>query len=163
VIVLEHANPGGLVRLLGRTTVTRTDDGLLVRIDEPQLVEVVQQRAHVRVNARCPLTLTPTESGEVTNTHTADVSAGGALVADANVASVGDELKFEISITPGQAPVTGTAQVARIDDQGRAGLYFLDIASYERWRLIRFTLEVQEGEHGGVPDAGGGARPGEPR
>lgn len=147
VIVLEHANPGGLVRLLGRTTVTRTKDGLLVRIDEPQLIEVVQERAHARVNVRCAITLTAVENGEVTQTHTADLSAGGALLADANVASVGDQLTFELAITPGQAPVRGTAEVARIDEQGRAGLYFLDLASFERWRLIRFTLECQEGEH----------------
>ncbi|HEX5225025.1 MAG TPA: PilZ domain-containing protein [Solirubrobacteraceae bacterium] len=147
VIVLEHANPGGLVRLLGRTTVTRTEDGLLVRIDEPQLIEVVQERAHVRVNVRCAITLTATESGEVTQTYTADLSAGGALLADANVASVGDQLTFELAITAGQSPVRGTAEVARIDGQGRAGLYFVDLPSFERWRLIRFTLECQEGEH----------------
>jgi hypothetical protein len=146
-LALEYSNPGGRVRLAGRTSARMSSEGALVRIDEPRLLEVVQQRAHVRVQAECKIVLrTEARKPKEIQAHTLDVSAGGVLVAESNILEQDDEFAFELTLAKGAPPIAGHAQVARIDAQGRAGLYFSSISPADRWRLIRFTLDCQENE-----------------
>lgn len=154
-LTLEYSNPAGRVRLTGSTTIETDADSVVVRIEEPQLIEVVQGRAHVRVRAECAITLVRGHDGEELHTTTVDLSGGGALIAAAGHYLLEDELAFELFVGRGAGsdpgglggvPVTGTAQVARIDARGRMGLYFSDITPADRWRLIRYTLECQENE-----------------
>jgi hypothetical protein len=166
-LTLEYKNPGGRVRLAGSTTVETTTDGVVVRIRDPRLLEVVQERAHVRVNAECPIVLRRARDGEELRTTTVDVSGGGVLTASAGHYLLEDELSFELFLGPasdagaaagarpaGGAPVTGRAHVARIDPHSRMGLYFSDISPADRWRLIRYTVECQEQEEFRHPGAG---------
>jgi hypothetical protein len=146
LLVLEYANPGGRVRLRGAVSQKQGGEGLLLRIEEPELIEVAQDRKHVRVEAECPIALRAPESDPthpVIITHTVDLSAGGLLLAPTEGIEADDEFEFQLAITPGTPPVTGSATIVRIDQGGRAGLFFSDISHADRWRLIRFTVDIQ--------------------
>jgi hypothetical protein len=145
-LVLEYANPGGRVRLNGDTTMESEPDGATVRIERPNLLEVIQERVHVRVEADLPIVVKVAAEAEAIHAHTVDLSAGGVLLGVPDVVRLGDKLTFELTLEPGTAPVTGLAEVARLDGEGRAGLRFTKLDPYEQWRLIRYTVEVQEGE-----------------
>jgi hypothetical protein len=143
-LVLEYPNPGGRVRLRGEAEQRSGGrEGILVRISSPQLIEVVQERQHVRVAAECPLALRPTGPGEDLYTHTFDISAGGLLVARTPDMDVGERFRFRLMITPGTPPVGGALEIVRVHDIGRLGTYFTDISPSDRWRLVRFTLDCQ--------------------
>jgi hypothetical protein len=145
-LVLEYANPGGRVRLNGDTTMESEPDGATVRIEHPQLLEVIQERAHVRVEADLPIVVKVAAEAEAIHARTVDLSAGGVLLGVPDIVQLGDKLTFELVLEPGTAPVTGLGEVARLDGERRAGIQFTKLDPYEQWRLIRFTVEVQEGE-----------------
>jgi c-di-GMP-binding flagellar brake protein YcgR len=145
-LVIEYANPGGRVRLSGKVSQTSGERGVLLRVDSPQLLDVVQQRQHIRVAAECPIALQIPGQDDAVLSHTIDISASGVLVARTAELPILPQLEFTLAITPGTAPVTGTAEVVRIDDLGRAGLHFGQISPADRWRLIRFTVDCQSVE-----------------
>ncbi len=151
-LVLEYSNPGGRVSLSGRISLESSPEGALVRIDEPQLVGVRQERAHVRVEVECPITLSTSPKAEPIHTHTDDVSGGGALLATPERLGVGDQVSVALTIEPGESPITGSAEVVRIDGQGRAGLQFGELSTYDRWRLVHFTVVCQSREGFRHPD-----------
>ncbi len=145
-LVLEYANPAGRVRLTGQVELTATSPDLLVSIEQPRLLDVLQERAHARVSVICPITIRLDDDDEPIHTHTADLSGGGALLATPEPLRVGDGLQFTLTIEPGQPPVEGGAEVVRIDGSGRPGIQFGLLANYDRWRLIHFTVECQSRE-----------------
>jgi hypothetical protein len=142
-LVLEYSNPGGRVRMSGHVTASDGPDGPVMRLDDPEILEVAQDRRHVRVEAECPVLLEGPALEEPMHTHCVDLSGGGMLLAAPRTLYVAEQLSFKIAITPGTAPVTGALEVVRIDPQGRAGVHFTAISPADRWRLIRFTVECQ--------------------
>lgn len=138
-VMLEYANPCGRVRLTGEVSVIEADGGLLLRLDEAELLEVVQEREYVRVEADCAVQLV--KGAKQSETNTVDISAGGMLLSDPADLALGDELEVEVTIAPGAVPVAATAHVARFDAEGRAGVEFASISDADRWRLLRFTLD----------------------
>ena len=104
---------------------------------------MIQERGHVRVDAECPITLKTARQTEAIVTHTVDVSAGGVLLGTPEIVEMGEELEFQLMLEPGAAPVTGTAEVVRMDGRARAGIQITQIAPYDQWRLIRFTIDCQ--------------------
>jgi len=156
-VMLEHTNPCGRVRLTGEVSLIEAEGGLLLRLDDPDLVEVVQDREYVRVDVECPLQLV--KGAEQYETSTVDVSAGGLLLADELGLQLGDELDVDLTIAPGAAPVLATAKVVRFDAQGRPAVEFGSISDTDRWRLLRFTLDrVRVCARERLSDAGAKAR-----
>ncbi len=150
---LEYANPGGRVRLKGRVTQSEGGkEGVQLRIEAPELIEVVQERRHVRVAAECPIALRAGVLDDPLIARTLDLSAGGLLLADADDLDIGEQLEFQLGITPGTPPVTGVVEVVRTDAGGNVGVHFTSITPAERWRLIRFTLDCQSEEMFRHPD-----------
>jgi hypothetical protein len=68
------------------------------------------------------------------------------LLTGPNTLELGEEIEFELTITSGSLPVAGTAEVMRIDAEGRPAVHFTSISVSDRWRLSRFTLECQRRE-----------------
>lgn len=145
-LVLEYANPGGRVRLSGDVKLVATSPDLLIGIEQPRLLDVLQERAHARVSVHCPITIHLDDEVDAIHTHTDDLSGGGALLATPEPLRVGDGLEFELTIEPARPPITGSAEVVRIDGSGRAGIQFGRLDNYDRWRLIHYTVECQSRE-----------------
>ncbi len=145
-LVLEYANPGGRVRLSGSVSLESSSEGALVRIGEPRLVEVRQERAHVRVSVHCPLVIRTAAESEPIHTHTEDLSSGGLLVGTPEALALGDRVALHLTIDAAEPALAATAEVVRMDGLGRAGLEFAEMGTYDRWRLIHFTVECQSRE-----------------
>jgi hypothetical protein len=153
-LVLEYANPGGRVRLTGGNALESSPEGQLVRIERPHLLEVIQERAHVRVEAECPIVLKTARQTEPIHSHTIDISGGGVLLGTPEPVERGDRVEFKLLLEPGTPPIAGTAEVVRFDGRRRAGLEFIDIEPYARWRLIRFTIDCRGREPFRHPELG---------
>lgn len=142
--VLEYANLCGRVRLTGRAAVEQVCEGTTLRIEEAIMIEAVQERAYARIEADCAVAISA--GGKRLDTRTVDLSGGGLLLDCPNQFDLREELEFELTLMSGSPPVTGSAQVTRIDDQGRPAIQFTSISFFDRWRLVRFTLEGQRSE-----------------
>lgn len=142
--VLEYANPCGRVRFTGTATIERVCEDTLLRIDDATMIEVTQERAYARVEVDCPVAISV--DGKRLETRTVDLSGGGLLLDGSYQFELGQELEFELSLMPGSPPVAGSAKVTRIDGEGRPAIQFTSISFFDRWRLVRFTLESQRNE-----------------
>lgn len=140
-LVLEYANPCGRVRLTGTATVDDARKGTLLRIDDANLIEAVQERAYARVTADCPVVIYAGKKRW--ETRTVDLSGGGLLLAGPNELELWDDIEFELTLTPGGLPVVGSARVTRIDVKGHPAIHFTSISFSDRWRLGRFTLDTK--------------------
>jgi c-di-GMP-binding flagellar brake protein YcgR len=77
---------------------------------------------------------------------TVDVSGGGLLLAGPDTLGVGEELTFQLTLTPGVTPVSGKGRVVRVDGRGRRAVEFESISDLDRRRLVRFIFECQREE-----------------
>jgi len=139
-LIVEYANPCGRVRFTGDMSTTAGQDCVRLNVDNPQLVSVVQQRAYVRVTVQLPVSI-ETDGGSLP-TMTVDVSGGGMLLADHGRLIRGETVPFELEL-PGARPIAGTARTVRFDAEARPALEFVSIPMADRWRLVRFTLDLQ--------------------
>ncbi len=143
-LVLEYANPCGRVRLEGKIAVEDRPDGPVLRIDDADLIEAVQERAYMRVQATCPVVICAGKKR--LESSTVDLSGGGLLLAEPDLLALWDEIDFELTINHESHPIVGSARVVRIDAKGRPALNFMSISFADRWRLVRFTLDNQRHE-----------------
>jgi hypothetical protein len=148
-LVLEYSSPGGQVRLSGSCSQQSGGrEGLLLRVQGVHLIDVTQRRKFIRVSAECPVCLGSPKAREPLLTHTLDLSAGGMLLAPAGRSvDAGDEHSFQLMLAPGASPVRGRLEVVRIDGTGAAGTSFTEIGPADRWRLVRFAIDIQRAQH----------------
>jgi hypothetical protein len=144
-MVLECNNSRGRARLRGTFAMESPDDPDLVRMRSPRSVEVLQERSYVRIDSARPVIIYAAGSSQM-QSFTVDLSGGGFLLAGPDTLSLGDEVRFRLTLTPGVAPVTGTGRVVRITPQGRRGVNFESISDLDRRRLVRFIFECQRDE-----------------
>ena len=145
-LVLEYHSDRGRMRLHGSFAIDDPTDPDLVRLLEPRSVEVLQERAYVRIQAARPVLVYTGPNGGQISSFTVDISGGGFLLAGPDTLPVGDELRFRLSLEGEGLPVTGTARVVRIDNQGRRAVSFETISDLDRRRLVRFIFECQRAE-----------------
>jgi hypothetical protein len=158
-LVLEYHGDNGRVRLSGAARVEDPKEPDVLRIDAPRSVEVLQEREFVRIKSARPVLLYAGKDQEQFQSYTVDLSGGGFLLAGPDTLRLGEHLQFQLTITPGVLPITGTAKVVRTDPRGRRGVVFDEISDLDRRRLVRFIFECQraelrlglrdEGDHGG--------------
>jgi len=145
-LVLEYTGPRGRVRLTGAAVIDDPSEPDLLRIEGLRSLEVLQEREYVRINSARPVIVYTGGDRQQVQSYTVDVSGGGFLLAGPDTLRIGEAVSFRLTITPGEAPVTGTGRVARIDAQGRRGVAFAEISDYDRRRLVRFIFECQRAE-----------------
>jgi PilZ domain len=145
-LVLEFVTPHGRVRLTGTATVEDPSDPDVLRIDRPRSVEVMQQREYVRINSARPALVYGGPDRIPIQSYTVDLSGGGFLLAGPDSLRIGDELDFQLTLTPGVLLISGTGKVVRVDGQGRRAVAFTSISELDRRRLIRFIFECQRAE-----------------
>jgi hypothetical protein len=145
-MVLEFVAPQGRVSLSGNVTVENPAEPDVLRIDGPRSIEVLQEREYVRIkSARAALVYGGPDKIPV-NSYTVDLSGGGFLLAGPDTLKRGDEVQFQLTLTPGVLLISGTGRVVRVDAQGRRAVEFESISELDRRRLIRFIFECQRDE-----------------
>ncbi|HYM66354.1 MAG TPA: PilZ domain-containing protein, partial [Patescibacteria group bacterium] len=145
-MVVEFTAPHGRVRLQGRVTLEDPAEPDVLRMDAPRSVEVTQEREHVRIDAARPVIVYAGRDLTQIQSYTVDVSGGGFLLAGPDTLKIGDEVRFQLTLTPEVLPVTGTAKVVRIDSRGRRAVAFDSISDLDQRRLVRFIFECQRAE-----------------
>jgi c-di-GMP-binding flagellar brake protein YcgR len=145
-LIVEFSSARGRVRLRG--TVVSQDPGSLevLTLGAPRSLEVLQEREYVRIRSARPVLVYSAREGTRIQSFTVDVSGGGLLLAGPDTLGVGEELTFQLTLTPGVTPVSGKGRVVRVDGRGRRAVEFESISDLDRRRLVRFIFECQRTE-----------------
>ncbi len=145
-MIIEYAGSRGRVRLRGTCAIEDPNDRDLLRINAPRSVEVLQEREYVRIRSSRPVLVYSAREQHQVQSYTVDVSGGGLLLAGPETLTIGEQVKFRLTLTPGVLPVSGTGHVVRTDGHGRLGVVFDEISDLDRRRLVRFIFECQRAE-----------------
>jgi hypothetical protein len=152
-LVVEFTAPHGRVRLQGKITLEDPAEPDVLRMDAPRSVEVLQEREYVRIDAARPVLVYAGRDTSEVQSYTVDLSGGGFLLAGPDTLKIGEEVSFQLSLTPGVPPISGTATVVRVDRQGRRAAAFHEISDLDRRRLVRFIFDCQRAErHRGLQE-----------
>jgi hypothetical protein len=145
-MVLEYSSNRGRVRLGGNFSMAEPGDPDLVRIDSPRSVEVLQEREYVRIASTRPAVVYSARNQTPIQSYTVDVSGGGFLLAGPDSLKIGDEVTFQLTLTPGVLLIGGKGKIVRTDRQGHRAIVFDSISDLDRRRLVRFIFECQRAE-----------------
>jgi hypothetical protein len=142
-VELEFTREHGRMRLQGRVTL---QDSELLRFDELQPGEAIQEREYVRVPATRPVAITAASGRGSVQTFSVDLSGGGMLLAGPGTLKAGERVGFRLTTSKGGPPIVGTGTVVRTDSQGRRAVCFDEIGEGDHRRLVRFIFECQRAE-----------------
>ena len=145
-MVLEFTDSHGRVRLQGTAFLEDPSDPDVLRIDGPRSIEVLQEREYVRIKSARPAIVYGPPDKIPIQSFTVDLSGGGFLLAGPDSLKIGDEVQFQLTLTPGVLQISGTGKVVRVDAQGRRGVAFESISERDRRLLIRFIFDCQRSE-----------------
>ena len=107
----------------------------------------------MRIDAARPVLVYAGRDTSEVQSYTVDLSGGGFLLAGPDTLKIGEEVSFQLSLTPGVPPISGTATVVRVDRQGRRAAAFHEISDLDRRRLVRFIFDCQRAErHRGLQE-----------
>jgi PilZ domain len=154
-MTLQFVAPRGRVRLTGTISIDDPADPDVLRLENPRSVEVVQEREYVRINSTRPVLVYGGPDKIPVQSFTVDLSGGGILLAGPDSLKIGDEVEFQLTLTPGVLLIGGKGRVVRIDDRRRRAVEFTSISELDRRRLIRFIFECQRDERQRGLDTGG--------
>jgi PilZ domain-containing protein len=102
---------------------------------------VMQRRRSFRVSCAARVTIAGSAHGPVL-TEAVDLSVGGMLLARADSLSVGDQVRFAVTLGEGEILVGG-GRVVRGTPFGHRALSFQDLTASQEQRLGRFIAELQ--------------------
>jgi hypothetical protein len=145
-MVLEFVGTQGRVRLNGTASLENPSEPDVVRIDQPRSIEVLQEREFVRVKVSRPAVVSSRRDPNPIESFTIDLSGGGFLLAGPASLKIGDEVRFQLNVTPGELVIAGTGRVVRVDNMAHRAIAFESISELDRRRLIRFLFECQRTE-----------------
>jgi c-di-GMP-binding flagellar brake protein YcgR len=143
---VEFVSARGRVRLRGTVASQDPASPEVITLGAPRSVEVLQEREYVRIKSARPVLVHSARDGMRIQSFTVDVSGGGLLLAGPDTLARGDEINFQLTLTPGVTPISGTGRVVRIDANGRRAVEFESISELDRRRLVRFIFECQREE-----------------
>jgi len=145
-LMLEFVGAYGRARLSGTTEIEDPSDPDVLRIDRPRSIEVLQEREYVRVRCARPVLVCGGTDQIPVQSFTVDISGGGLLLAGPASLRVGDDVQFQLTLTPGEPLVGGRGTVVRVDAHGHRAVAFSSISDFDRRRLVRFIFELQRAE-----------------
>ena len=155
-LVVEFVGKRGRVRLTGTASFENAAEPDVLRIDRPRSTEVLQEREYVRINSTRPVLVYGGPDQIPLRSYTVDLSGGGLLLAGPDSLKIGDQVEFQLTLTPGVLLIAGKGKVVRIDAQARRAVEFTSITELDRRRLIRFIFKCQRAErHRGLETDGG--------
>jgi hypothetical protein len=156
-LMIEFINDDGIARMHGRLDVPRHRRGIgrgygekdTVRFAHRGSPQLLKRREYVRATVDLPLTLSAAGADVddvTTHAHAIDLSGGGMLVKGLEAPRLGDELRFELELGDGDASVTGSGRVVRLETSDRVGLQFFDVAQPDRIRLMHLAFEMSRAQ-----------------
>jgi PilZ domain len=107
------------------------------------------RRENVRVNVERPVVAYVGPNRTPVQTFTIDISAGGLQVAGLAELQKGEPFEFELTLTPGDAPIKGTGTVVRTDPKGRCAIAFSRVSRADERRLDQFIFQYLRNERQG--------------
>jgi hypothetical protein len=145
---IEWRSERGLARLEG----VLSDTTGALRFLETGGEVVMQRRRFFRVSCAAKVTIAGSAHGSVL-TEAVDLSVGGMLLARADSLSVGDHVRFAVTLGEGEILVGG-GSVVRATPFGHRALSFHDLTGSQEQRLSRFVAELQRRELRATPARG---------
>jgi PilZ domain len=156
-LMLEFINDEGVARLHGRLDVPAYRRGMgfpspdVLRFAHRGSPQLLRRREYVRATVALALTLTApaADHEDVTaDAQALDLSGGGMLVAGLAAPQVGDEHSFALVLDADSGPeIAGRVRVMRVDDEGRAGMRFVEISDEDRLRVVRSAFAMSRDQH----------------
>jgi hypothetical protein len=152
-LMIEFINDDGIARMHGRLDVPQHRRGIgrgygekdTVRFAHRGSPQLLKRREYVRATVDLPLTLLADDAdGDdvAIHAHAIDLSGGGMLVKGLRAPRLDDELRFELELGDGDAPISGRGRVVRLETADRIGLQFSDVAQPDRIRLMHLAFEM---------------------
>lgn len=145
-MVLEFEGARGRARLRGEFEIPDHSEPDVLHVTGPYSVEVLQEREFVRIKSARPVLVYAGGDSLQIRSYTVDLSGGGFLLAGPDTLKIGEEVKFQLTLTPGDSAIMGTGKVVRTDSRGRRAVEFDGISDFDRRRLVRFIFECQRTE-----------------
>ncbi|HWJ50511.1 MAG TPA: PilZ domain-containing protein [Solirubrobacteraceae bacterium] len=145
-MVLEFEGARGRARLRGAFEIPDHSEPDVLNVTGPYSVEVLQEREFVRIKSARPVLVYAGGDRMQIRSYTVDLSGGGFLLAGPDTLKVGEEVKFQLTLTPGDSAISGSGRVVRTDARGRRAVEFERISDFDRRRLVRFIFESQRAE-----------------
>ena len=139
-VSVEFTNRRGVCRIQG--TARAAGDGGALRVDGSGVVELIQRRDFVRVDAMVPVTYQPLgPEGWTVTAHTREVGGGGFRIAQAEMLRADDMMRFTLDLGEGHQPLSIVAHAVREAGPGEFGMRFVEILERERQRLVHWNFE----------------------
>jgi PilZ domain-containing protein len=139
-VSVEATTGRGIQRLTGELQTTAVSAERL-RISISGEAERIQRREWARVDCVVPVKVLPVGEPGGGATVTGNVSGGGCLVRDIWDLPLGTDVRVEIEVEPGGAPIRALGRVVRAADTEHKGVRFDDLAREDEDRLIRFIRD----------------------
>jgi c-di-GMP-binding flagellar brake protein YcgR len=137
-VSVEFTNSRGVCRIAG----TARDAGGALRVDATGIVELIQRRDFVRVDAMVPVVYEPLgPEGFAVTAHTLEVSGGGFRMGDAEMLRLGDMMRFTLELGEGTEPLSAVAEAIREAGPREFGMRFVEILERERQRLVHWVFQ----------------------
>lgn len=105
-----------------------------------------QRREYVRLKTRRPVLVCVGSERREVQTYAVELAGGGLLLAGPSVLEVGEDVEFQLSLSAGSEPVTGTGTVVRCDVRGQRAITFSKMSELNRRRLVRFIFASERAE-----------------
>jgi c-di-GMP-binding flagellar brake protein YcgR len=138
-VSIEFTNQRGVCRIPG--TAEPAAGGSALRVDATGIVELIQRRDYVRVEAFVPVSYQPDgPDGWTATANTLDVSGGGFQLAEAEGLRLGDMRRFTLDLGEGEDPVPAVAAAVREAGDRAFGMQFVEILERDRQRLVRWVF-----------------------
>jgi hypothetical protein len=139
-VAIEHATGRGINRFAGILELDGRRPELLTVVLEGD-AERIQRREWARVDATLKVIVKGVDEPVGGETVTLNISGGGILVKDPWRMPLGIDVRFELEVEAGEAPIKALGRVVREPAQDQKGIRIESIAREDGERLVRLVRE----------------------
>jgi PilZ domain len=139
-VAVEHATGRGINRF-GGTLELNAGRPELLRVVLQGGAERIQRREWARVEATLPISVNGIGEPVGGDTVTLNISGGGVLVKDPWKMPLGIDVRIELEVEPGAAPIKALGRVVREPAPDQRGIRIDSIAREDSERLVRLVRE----------------------
>jgi hypothetical protein len=139
-VAIEYATGRGINRFAGILELDeRRPEQLRVALQGDS--ERIQRREWARIEATLPITVRGIDEPVGGETVTLNISGGGVLVKDLWKMPLGIDVRIELEVEPGAAPIKALGRVVREPQPDQRGIRIDSIARDDEERLVRLVRE----------------------